>query len=374
VLPQDLGAHAVDGGLAEAQVRVHTHRRRWVVVRAPRGRDVVLPGHALLERLRRTGQDELTAHDRDQAEVGVEARVVLGLEEELPIGDERPMMRERVLDLPSRHRRMTVKGIHYKLEGVQVVTKDRSGYRKVQTQVLKLREEGLLPWTFVADGTRWVRRVQTFDSVADALTEVSQSYRRDLWRAQGWRPEVWLEKDALADLIVDVTREWGVPLYVTRGNTGAGYVQSAAVDARRAFRRGLGRQTQVFTLYDFDAGGARAHRTVTRYFERWAGDAAIATRLGLHEDQIREWDLPTRPANDKGPESARWGGKPCVELDAVDPHVLCGLVDDAIRGLVDEHAWKVEKAVEEEQQHVFKALVADLRTNGDGPDDDELPL
>jgi hypothetical protein len=281
--------------------------------------------------------------------------------------------------LPERYKRMTVKGVHYKLEGVGVVSKERSGYRQVQRQVLKLREEGLLPWAFIADGTRWVRHVQTFDSPQDSLVAAAQSYRRDLWQRQGWRPEVWLEKDALADLIVDVTREWGVPLYVSRGNTGASYVQNAAVEARREWRNGLGRQTRVFTLYDYDQGGARAHRTVRRYFEQWAGDAAIVTPLGLTADQISEWSLPTRPANNKDPEAAKWGGKPCVELDAADAEDLCGLVECAITGLVDQHAWKVEKAVEEEERLGLEVLVAafgraEMDLPGYPPDDGELPL
>jgi hypothetical protein len=80
-----------------------------------------------------------------------------------------------------------------------VVPKDENaGYRPVQTQVLKMRREGLLDWGFVADGTRWQRKPETFNSVEDALTTVARAYRRNLWRSQKIRIEVWLEKDALA--------------------------------------------------------------------------------------------------------------------------------------------------------------------------------
>jgi hypothetical protein len=263
-------------------------------------------------------------------------------------------IREAILALVDQYDRMTVRGVFYKLEGAGVVPKNHTtGYRPVQRQVLALRREGLLPWGFIADGTRWVRRAGTFDGVEDALAETARLYRRDLWASQGQRVELWLEKGALADLVWPAADRWGVPLYVSNGTPSETYVHSAAMDARED-----GRMTIVLCLYDHDAGGARAFRKVERGFADFAPGCATVGRLGLTLEQVTDWELPTRPPNTKDPEAAKWGDLPAVELDAADPEQLTALVDDGIAGLVDHRAWEVTRATEHEERAGLLRLAA----------------
>ncbi len=274
-----------------------------------------------------------------------------------PLAENTLAIREAIFALPERFERMTVRGIFYELESKYgVVPKDDNrGYRPVQRQVLVMRREGLLPWEFVADGTRWVRRAPTFDSVDDALREMSRSYRRDLWESQDWRIEVWLEKDALADLIWPTADRWGVPLLVSRGCTSVTFLYSAARDASEVRAR-QGRTTLVFALYDYDAGGARAFRKIQRGLEEYAPGCALVRQLALTREQVMEWDLPTRPAKKRDPEAKKWGDV-AVELDAIPAPVLIALLDDTIQGLVDERAWKVAQVVEAEERAGLTSLL-----------------
>ncbi len=61
---------------------------------------------------------------------------------------------------------------------------------------------------------------------------------------------MWLEKDALADVVVDVTARWDVALMVSRGQSSATFLHAAAKQAER-----VDAMTCVYTLYDYDAGG-----------------------------------------------------------------------------------------------------------------------
>lgn len=266
-------------------------------------------------------------------------------------------IRAAILELPERHERMTVRGVFYALASRGIVPKDdTTGYRPVQRQVLALRREGLVRWGFIADGTRWVRRADTFDGVEDALEQTARLYRRDLWASQNMRVELWLEKDALADLIWPAVDRWGVPLYVSRGVPSETYVHSAAMDARED-----GRMTTLLCLYDHDAGGARAFRKVERGFAEFAPGCACVQRLGLTLEQVREWRLPTRPAKRTDPQAATWGDLPAVELDAAPPERLTHLVDEAIVDLVDHRAWQVTQATEREERAGLLALHENLR-------------
>jgi hypothetical protein len=283
-----------------------------------------------------------------------------------PLGATALAIRDAVDELTTRYERMTVRQVFYQLETMGIVGKTEAGYRQVQMQVLKMRREGLLDWTFITDGTRWKRKPRSYSDAGDYIEQVSRSYRRDLWQEQDVRIEIWLEKDALADVIVDVTAKWDVSLMVSRGQSSATFLHSAAVTAREAFED-TGVSTYVYALYDFDAGGERAYRTVEHELPTHAPGVPIyVERLAVTEDQIEEWGLSTRPAKKSDPEAAKWGDKPAVELDAVDPDRLTGLVEEAITYHVDKHAWEVEQQVEAEERAGVLALALAWQPNGDG--------
>ena len=114
----------------------------------------------------------------------------------------------------------------------------------------------------------------------------------------GWR-------GTLADLIYGAVDKWGVPLFVSRGVPSATYVHSAAMEAVED-----GRPVTVFCLYDYDAGGDRAFRTVSKGLEEHAPGLTEVIRLGLTREQVADWELPTRPAKGSDPEAARWATSP----------------------------------------------------------------
>ena len=65
---------------------------------------------------------------------------------------------------------------------VAVVAKTEGGYRQVQTQVLAMRREGLLPWAFITDGTRWQRKPSTWlgmDGYVAAVAQLATALSRE---------------------------------------------------------------------------------------------------------------------------------------------------------------------------------------------------
>jgi hypothetical protein len=275
-----------------------------------------------------------------------------------PLSPKTLAIRAAVLSLADEFDLMTVRQVFYQLVSRGIVPKtENRGYRPVQTQVLKMRREGLLSWDFIADGTRWMRKPTTYDSVDDALRAVQRAYRRNLWRSQQVRIEVWLEKDALAGVVDKVTVPWDVALMVSRGTSSASFLHSAAEHATAAWNV-EGIRTAVYALYDFDAAGDRAARNVENGLREHAAGVPISfERLALTPAQVVEWNLPTRPAKRSDPEAASFGAV-AVELDAIPPDLLVGLVDAAISRQVDADAWEKEQAVERSEDD----LLARMRT------------
>jgi hypothetical protein len=268
------------------------------------------------------------------------------------LGPTATAIRASIDALVEEYDEMTVRQVFYALTVRGIVQKTEAGYRQVQRQVLEMRGGGLLDWEFIADATRWVRNIRMYDRLEDALHQAANSYRRDLWRTQSIRMEFWLEKDALASIVSQVTALWRVDLMVSRGQSSETYCYEAAQAARRAWRLG-GHETFVYTLYDADKSGRSAAAQVAKKLTKYSGEAPITViPLALTDGQIAEWELPSRPAKEKGEPDA-------VELDAIPPDKLKKLVENTIIEHIDADAWRMAQQVEQSEREIFARLIGD---------------
>ena len=106
---------------------------------------------------------------------------------------------EFLIAYASEHGPVTVRGLYYQAEVASLpgISKDDKDYAKVQRQVLKLRREGRLSYSDIADATRWMRKPTTHGSVEEALRNTAQFYRKALWADAASYVEIRVEKDAL---------------------------------------------------------------------------------------------------------------------------------------------------------------------------------
>src|SRR4051812_49885394 len=105
---------------------------------------------------------------------------------------------------------MTVRQVFYQAIVRGLVEKSEAGYAKVQTDLVRMRRVGEMPYGWLADNTRWQRKSPTFGSPEEALAETARLYRKALWADADAYVEVWLEKDALAGTIISVTGKFDV--------------------------------------------------------------------------------------------------------------------------------------------------------------------
>lgn len=125
--------------------------------------------------------------------------------------------RRKLYDIIEHMKPMTVRQVFYQATVVGAVEKSEAGYNKVQTDLVKMRQAGELPYGWLADNTRWQRRPNTYSSVEQALNDTAHLYRKSLWDDADCYVEIWLEKDALSGVVYPVTDQYDVPLMVARG-------------------------------------------------------------------------------------------------------------------------------------------------------------
>jgi hypothetical protein len=97
----------------------------------------------------------------------------------------------------------TVRQVFYQGVVCGLVPKDEArGYKLVQRRLVKLRETGEIPYGWITDNVRIVRGHNRYGGPEDYAKVAAEFYRRDYWAESPVGVEVWLEKDALAGVLV----------------------------------------------------------------------------------------------------------------------------------------------------------------------------
>lgn len=251
---------------------------------------------------------------------------------------------------------MTVRQVFYQAEVhlPHFIAKTENGYKMVATDLAKMRRGGTLDYDWIVDNTRNTIRPYGYDSVADALAQLARTYRRNFWNDMDCLVQVWIEKDALAGVIEQTTLHYGVPLMVARGYSSLSFIHQ---EAKRLSHEANDRPVYVYHLGDYDAEGRDAARAIRETLTEMARSTEIIfEELAVTPEQIREWDLPTRPPKDTSSRAATWGGKPCVELDAIPADQLRAMVKAAINRHMSETQLRSLEVADPDLEHVRKLI------------------
>jgi hypothetical protein len=248
----------------------------------------------------------------------------------------------------------TVRQVFYRLVSAGIIPKTETAYKTIVCRLLvNMRKDGDLPYAWLADSTRWQRKPQSYPSLQYALEETARLYRRSLWHEQPTYVEVWCEKDALAGVFYEETARWDVPLMVTRGYASLSYLYEAGQAIAE-----MDKETFIYYLGDYDPSGVDIPQKVEQQLRHFAPDVDLHfERLAVTPEQIAQWTLPTRPTKTSDSRS-RGFGHDSVELDAIPPARLRGLVRRAIRHHLDPHAVRQLEVAEASERDALRLLAA----------------
>lgn len=226
---------------------------------------------------------------------------------------------------------MTVRQVFYRLVSAGAIGKTEQEYKGCVVRLLtEMRLDGSIPFGWIADNTRWMRKPRTYDSVEQALQRTAETYRRALWSQQAVDVEVWLEKDALAGVLIEETDPWDVPLMVTRGYPSLSYLYEAASAIRAADK-----PTFIYYFGDLDPSGLDITRNVGARLRQFAPEADITfERVAVTPEQVTEYGLQTRPTKKTDSRSQGFEGE-SVEVDAIPPRTLRAIAASCIERHID---------------------------------------
>ena len=244
---------------------------------------------------------------------------------------------------------LTLRQLYYQFVARDLIPNTVQSYKRVGSIINDARMAGMISWEAIEDRTRNLKSLSTWVSPSNIIRSAAYWYRIDKWQYQTYRPEVWIEKEALVGVIAGVCEELQVPYFACRGYNSQSEQWAAG---RRMLDYSNGDQTPIiFHFGDHDPSGIDMTRDNTDRLEIFAEQPIIVERLALNSDQVRKYNPPPNPAKatDSRYESYRdIYGEMSWELDALEPRVIVDLVRKAILGVRSETAWT--EAIREEEK------------------------
>ena len=235
-------------------------------------------------------------------------------------------LRDGLSTLAERHNPLTIRQLFYRAVATSLIDKTQKEYDNVVVRLVGLmREEGTIPFEWIIDNTRWMRKPNTHHGLESMLVHTQRTYRRSIWDDQQAYVEIWCESDSIAGILYDVTEEFDVPLMPTGGQPSKSFLWAGAQNL-------ADKSVPCFVYYfgDYDKAGMDISRRIETDIRRYLPQRSEFhfARVAINEDQIAQFKLPTRPPKDK-----KSGFTETVELEAMtteDLHAIC-------RGCIEQH-------------------------------------
>ena len=230
------------------------------------------------------------------------------------------------------------------------VPKAKKGSDLVERQLKKLRRAGRVPYRYIVDTTRMGYHVETYGDAEEYLRDVAGLYRGHLWAESDVHVEVWCEAAGFAGVIAGTCRELAVSLYPCRGfpSITLGYEAAREINAGNASR------AVVLYMGDYDPSGVLISDTVERELKRHLRVPLEMRRLAVNEEQVAEYNLPTKPR--KKTEVRLPDMKYTVEVEAMPSEVLRPMVREAVEGYLPAGALQAAKEAERDERAVLMRL------------------
>jgi hypothetical protein len=254
---------------------------------------------------------------------------------------------------------LTLRQIYYQFVSRDIIPNTQKSYKNLGSVINDGRLAGMIDWNAIVDRTRELRTLPHWSDPSDIVGACAGQFNLDRWDGQKLRPEVWIEKDALAGVFERVCRELDVPLFSCRGYTSQSEMW---VGAQRMLKyRKDGQTPVIFHFGDHDPSGKDMSRDITDRIELFTGKNLKFERLALNMDQVEQYDPPPNPAKITDSRANAYiaeFGNESWELDALEPSVLEALVRSAIDGVVDRKKMEAAKAEQDRHRETLQ-LVAD---------------
>jgi hypothetical protein len=258
---------------------------------------------------------------------------------------------------------LTLRQLYYQFVARDVIPNTQKSYDNLGSLINDARLAGLVDWLAIVDRTRSMRKNSHWASPSEIVESCARQFQIDKWEGQEYRPEVWVEKDALVGVVERICSSLDVPYFSCRGYTSQSEMWVAA--QRLLQWREAGQTPIIIHLGDHDPSGIDMSRDIEDRLALFMdGDAPEFRRIALNKDQVNRYKPPPNPA--KLTDSRCRGyiqihGDKSWELDALDPKVISALIDGAIDGIRQDEVYEERAKLELEHRAALRKVAKGMK-------------
>lgn len=284
-------------------------------------------------------------------------------------------------DYQSQGYKLTLRQLYYQLVSRDIIPNKVEEYTKLSTLLNKGRMSGFVDWDAIVDRTRNIKTPYYEYSTQDAVQRTINSYKLDRHDVQDNYIELWLEKDALSEIIYRATQPYGISLMVNRGYSSC----SAMYQSYQRLAQEINNDKNVIIFYlgDHDPSGLDMIRDIRdrlsemliygtelqnnfddlEQAQYWLNKKLQVKPIALTSKQVRDYNPPPNPAKLTDPRATKYVeefGYTSWEVDALNPKTLDTLVKESILDYIDldKHQEVLDK--EEEDKEKLEDLITKL--------------
>jgi hypothetical protein len=253
---------------------------------------------------------------------------------------------------------ITIRQLFYRLVSAGKLKNSSNSYTTLIQAMITARREGKVPFSVFEDRTRHSflgeppnpdfesaegilnSTIYVFENAkAIALEQMKQASCRfdlPLWHNQPCYVEVWLEKEALANLFEPIAEKYGATFVPCRGYPSLSLLYECS---KRLSHVPADREIRILYFGDYDMRGLNIQENIEQNLLNDFSIHAKVIRYALTKEQIEQFQLPPNPAKITDTMAKGWiekNGDVAWELDALEPKTLVNILEEAIVEQIDE--------------------------------------
>lgn len=254
---------------------------------------------------------------------------------------------------------LTLRQLYYQLVSRDIIENDQKQYKNLGGILKDGRLAGVVDWDAIEDRLRQVKEPTTWSSPKDILEAAKKQFQLNRHEGQKNHVEVWVEKDALSQVVERAANPYQVPVLVNRGYGSVSSVYETYQRLKEKINHGKERAIILY-LGDHDPSGLDMIRDiqdrVSSMLEYDSYQDLIEVKpIALTMEQIRQYTPPPNPTKINDTRANGYiekYGHTSWEVDALPPDVLNRLITKEIESYINLDQYS--HFVEQEKAHKAK--------------------
>lgn len=252
---------------------------------------------------------------------------------------------------------LTLRQVYYQLVARGYIPNNERSYKNIGNLINDGRLAGLIDWHSITDRTRNLRGNSHWNNPANVIASAKYSYLLDKWKGQPNYVEVWVEKDALVDIVGQACYPLDTQFFSCRGYTSQSEMWGAA---QRFISQNRHRDNcYIIHLGDHDPSGIDMTRDIQERLNMFGADVYVK-RVALTMEQIGTYNPPPNPAKITDSRCSKYMeefGDESWELDALEPKVITDLIKEQVTMYRDDELYQAVCDRENREKEELQLLV-----------------